>query len=155
MKFAPLLALCLIAGTTFAADTDNKIPPLIGDLPMSAGKSPMQFGARKNGMRIGLSSESPTYRLNHRINVWCAFETERTLTDFGLVRDDFIFITHPDGTISKESGAWPSDGPPGASWSGGMSDQLHRVIRKPGVYKLQWKVGALESSVVTFTIESK
>jgi hypothetical protein len=152
MKLVLFLVAWLIVGAGFAGEADKQIPPLIGELPMSGGDGPVQFGARKDGIRIGLLSEKPAYRLNHRINVWCAFETERTLTEFGAVRDNFLFITHPDGTITKETGVWPCDGPPGASWGGGMSDLLHRVIRKPGSYKLQWKIGALESKVVTFTI---
>ena len=155
MKLMSLFACCFLTSGGFSADTNNKIPRLIGELPMSGGDNPMRYGTSKNGMRIGLTSESPTYRLNHRINVWCSFQTKRTLTDFDAVTPNHFSITHPDGTVTQEGGCWPIDGPPGASFGGGLSDQLHYLIRKPGVYKLQWNVGKLKSGIVTFTIVPK
>ena len=151
MKLPMLLTFCLLASTAFAADVADKTPPVVGELAGTIGR-PMQFGARKNGMRIGLSSEKKSYHLNHRINVWCSFETVRELTEYPAVKDNFLLITHPDGTISKDPRGWPWDGPRGAQWMGGMSDVLHRVIRKPGEYKLQWKCGDMESGIVIFTI---
>ncbi|MEA3189082.1 MAG: hypothetical protein QOD99_2912 [Chthoniobacter sp.] len=126
---------------------------------MEPGAS-FQFGSRKHGIRIGLSSESAQYRLNHRINVWQCLETEKHFPDGHhlmsgdpLFDDSLLFVTNPDGTITKVGfGGGPIDGPPGVGWMGGCSDFLHSIIRKRGTYKLQWKTADLESGVITFTI---
>jgi hypothetical protein len=80
MKIVPFILICFFANCALATDPEPRVPPLVGKSPRQAG-GPMQFGARKNGIRIGLSKPKDTYRLNQRINIWIAFETDRLLPE--------------------------------------------------------------------------
>ena len=161
MKTAVVLLMIVLAAVAFAVEPDSKIPPLIGKLPMESD-GPTQFGVRKHGVRIGFTKPKASYRLNHRINIWIAYdmddpkakeETPKAFP-FGI---DIVTLTHPDGSVSTFSGDNHIDGPPSGtcSWAGGLSDYLHEMVRKPGVYKIQWKYGDLESQVISFRIIEK
>ena len=135
------------------ADPEPLIPRLIGKLPEQSD-GPMQYDARKHGVRIGLSKPKDVYHLNHRINIWMAYECEEPLPKGFHWKTDDVALTHPDGTVSHFRGDTRIDvleGPGGlGSWGGGMSDTLHNYVRKPGLYKMQWKLGDLESGAITW-----
>jgi hypothetical protein len=121
--------------------------------------TPFAFGSRIDGLRLGIWSEGTNYVLNHRINIWVKLQTEKPnpfehslMAGDPLFKDSFLWVTMPDGTLTKVGIGGPTDGSLGGGWSGGVSDQLHRIIRKPGDYRVQWKIGGLESGVVSFKV---
>ncbi len=126
---------------------------MIGKLPQQ-GDGPTQFGDRRHGIRIGFSKPKESYRLNHRINIWIAQESALPLPKDFHLGEDIVILTHPDGSASKFPGENHKDGPPGRlmNWTGGMSDLLHCYCRTTGVYKMQWKIGDIESLVVSWRV---
>jgi len=139
---------------------DEPIPPIQGELPLDPGKAGFLFGSAREGIRIGIASGSNEYRLNHRINVWTRIETatqypggHTLMSGDSLFNDSFLYVTTPDGkAVAKVGIGGDIDGMPGVGRMGGVSEVLHRAIRKPGTYKVQWKTGGWESGVVTIAV---
>jgi len=153
MKYLHFLLLCLVFLTMRSLGEEAKVPPVIGKTPEESD-GPTQFGERKHGIRIGFSKPKETYRLNHRINIWLTYEIAGHLPEGYHLGADTVVLTHPDGSVSKFPGDTRIDGPPGpeVNWLGGMSDCLHGYCRTFGVYKMQWKVGDIESAVVSWRV---
>lgn len=126
---------------------------MIGELPQGSD-GPTEFGPRKHGIRIGFSKPKEIYQLNHHINIWIAYEVAGPLPKHFKLGEDTIILTHPDGSVSKFPGDGRIDGPVGPewSWAGGMSGQLHYYCRTTGVYKMQWKLGDIESAVISWRV---
>ena len=153
-----LISILVLASSLFGAG--EPLPTIKGDIrEIREPTTPFLFGTVLNGLSIGVWSESSEYHLNDRINVWTSLQTatpklagHSLMSDDQLFKDSFLFVTLPDGSISKVALGGPIDGSPGHGFSGGVSDHLHRIIRKPGSYQVQWKIGQLKSGVVSFTI---
>jgi len=153
MRFIPFLALCMVILTVRSTGAEPQVPPIIGKLPEQSD-GPTQFGTRKHGIRIGFSKPNESYRLNHRINIWIAQESALPLPKDYHLGEDIVILTHPDGSVSKFPGDTHIDGPPGhlMNWFGGMSDNLHYYCRTTGVYKMQWKIGDIESPEISWRV---
>jgi hypothetical protein len=153
-----IIPFLVLAASLFGAE--EPLPAIEGDIRnIREPTTPFLFGAVLNGLSIGVWNESTEYHLNHRINVWTSLRTatpnptgHSLMSDDPLFKDSFLFVTVPDGSISKVALGGPIDGVPGHGFRGGVSDHLHSIIRKPGTYQVQWKIGRLESRVVSFTI---
>ena len=154
------LFIIVLLHAVLLSGADESLPPIKGDIRTVRGPTtPYAFGSAVNGLSIAIWNESAEYRLNHRINVWTCLQTatpnpkgRSLMVDDPLFKNSFLFVTFPDGSVSKVGLGGPIDGFPGSGFSGGVSDHLHRVIRKPGTYKVQWKIGRLESGIVSFTV---
>lgn len=83
-------------------------------------------------------------------------ESERAMErEAPILKESCLWVTMPGGVVSKVKFEPINtlDGP--TRWvraGGGISDLLHRIIRKPGEYQLQWKIDQLESGIVSFTV---
>lgn len=164
MKALLVIAALLAEQTVFAENpvTITNVwsiaaPPIKGEIScIGEPSSPFGFGSRIGGLRIGLWSESAKYVLNHRMNIWTMMECERAIErDDPILKEGFLWVTMPGGVVSKVQfdPINTSDGP--TRWvraGGGISDLLHRIIRTPGEYKIQWKIDRLESGIVSFTV---
>ncbi len=153
MRFLPFLAICLVILNVRSTGVEPKVPPLIGKLPEHSD-GPTQFGTRKHGIRIGFSRPNESYRLNHRINIWIMYEVHDSLPKGYHLGEDTVFLTHPDGAVSKFPGDTRIDvlGGPEMTWFGDISGKLHYYCRTPGVYKMQWKIGEVESAVISWRL---
>jgi HEAT repeat protein len=136
------------------------IPPLSGDV-RSLREPPVVYphGPVVDGLSLGLWSEKETYELNSRMNVWAILSNTRRDKAGGRIpydpaihKDDYLVITDADGREMKLKGEHPIDGPVGLGFEGGLSQELHDNIRRPGTYKLQWKIGAMESNVIEIRV---
>ena len=148
--------LFMIASHGTAAD----IPPLPGNVT-SLREPPMAVphGTASNSLTLSLWSEKLTYELNSRMNVWIILSNSnkdasgRTIPyDPAIHKYDCLIITDEDGKQTKIKGGQPIDGPVGLGFKGGISAKLHENIRRPGVYKLKWTIGAIESNVIEIKV---
>jgi hypothetical protein len=114
-----------------------------------------QYGERKDGVRIGLRAMKPSYTANQRIVLWCTFDAPKDQPAGDAPGDNFVIVTHPDGTTTKLPGNWPQSRVFGASWSGGLSAVARGEVLQPGEHKAQWKLGKWESAVATFRITAE
>jgi hypothetical protein len=148
--------LFLLVSLGMAAD----IPSLSGNVnELSEPPFNTPHGPATNGLTLGLWSEKPAYELNSRMNVWIILSNTNKDSsgriipyDPAIHKDDYLTITTEDGSQMKIKGDHPSDGPIGWGFAGGISAQLHAKIRRPGVYTLQWKIGAMESNVIKIEV---
>ena len=137
------------------------IPPLSGNVnklrepPIDA-----PHGPATNGLTLGLWSEKPTYELNSRMNVWIILSNSNKDASSRIIpydpaihKDDYLTIRAEDGSQMKIKGEHSGDGPIGLGFEGGISGQLHEKIRRPGVYRLQWKIGTMASNVIEIKVE--
>jgi len=147
------IVLFLVLSPLRSVSAESKVPAIIGKLPEQSDGA-TQFGIRKHGIRIGFSQPKESYRLNHRINIWIMYETAGPLPKGYHLGEDIVTLTHPDGSVSKFPGDSRIDvmGGPEMTWFGGMSDQLHYYCRTTGVYKMQWKLGDIESAVISWRV---
>lgn len=151
------VSLAFHAVALFGAETP---PPTIEGI--HAPREPdetIRFGAPVDGISLGVWSGSARYRPDQPVNVWISLRTAKPnpaghslMSDDPLFRESFLFVTLPDGDVSKVRVGGPIDGAVGWNWSGCVSEKLKNIVRKPGVYKVQWKIGRLKSGVSSFTI---
>lgn len=143
------------------------LPPIIGSATEPAG--PFDYGEAVDGIELGIQSGSPTYRLNHRINVWVSLRnTSGRVLAAGdpLFKDSAIYITTPGGWAAGFGVSLPK-GQAGAVTTLDLGEPLHSMIREPGTYMVRWRIGRpkpgltesgglppwrMESGVVTFTV---
>jgi hypothetical protein len=160
----------LLTGILFATGCGSDRPegttvsravfPLPGDVrslrepPENAAHGPIV-----DGLSLGIWSEKQKYILNTMMNVWQILTNTRRDSsgrrmpyDIGIHDQDFLLVTDANGKTTKIKGSHPGDGMQGMGFAGGISGILHRHIRLPGTYTLQWKVGKLESNVVTIEV---
>ena len=165
MRVTLLLSLVLIA-TGCSSDKpagltpSENTPPLTGDV-RSLHEPPAQtpHGPMVDGLSVGIWSEEEKYELNTRMNVWKILRNTKqdssrreVAYDIAIHDQDFLLITGPNDNVAKIRGHHPGDGMQGMGFMGGISGILHEHIRRPGTYTLQWKVGELESNVVTIQV---
>jgi len=148
----PILSLADVKPPPFEDDlrvTDLKEPP--GDAPR---------GKQINGLSSGIWSEKAKYYLNAHINIWITLANHNRDENGHYVpydedvvhKDDYLHITFPDGTRRRIRQYPPEDGMVGVGFTGGISELLHRAVRSPGKYRLQWVMGDLKSNVVEFVV---
>lgn len=136
---------------------EPSLPPVIGPLPQEPNAA-FHYSAWQEGIRIGISSESTEYHLNHRINVWECVEPQHPRKFYTLMSNDPIYkdgslrITGPDGKTRACAFGGPIDGIAGSGWMGGESGNLHAFIRQPGKYTLQLFLGKRRTNPVSFTV---
>lgn len=158
LEICTLICTLMLTGCPLA-EADTPVPPIQGDVSELRVPKSLHYGWPSNGLRLGIWSERANYFLNHRINVWIGITTgsdrpisHSLMADDILFKDSFLFVTLPDGKVVKLRESGTIDGSPGLGWMGGASGELHKVIRKPGRYRVEWRIGKLRSPVVGFTI---
>lgn len=124
------------------------------------------WGATVDGLSLGVASERPEYRLNNRINVWVSLRSaDGAPVDGSLARQSDVFISTPQGGMTA-FGFWPPVRVMDEGFTVELSDAMHNLIREPGTYTIQWKIGRpngalvdgrpppwrMESGTVTFTV---
>ena len=155
-----VVSIACITFVLISATMADDVPPLPGNatslkLPPTDGP----HGPTTNGLTLALWTEKPEYELNSRMNVRIILSNTNKDSsgriipyDPALHKDDYLTITTEDGSQMKIKGEHPCDGPIGLGFEGGISEWLHQKIRRPGVYKLQWLIGAMESNVIKIKV---
>ena len=137
------------------------------------------FGARGVGGRIGITKPQLTYTLGRPIQIWLYYDSAlmapkrpvggarypvgqglNPTQDLppGFFGTDSVSLTHPDGSVSQ----FPADTridvmfEPKWFWLNGqgvnVDYQLERFIRAPGLHRMRWKLGDLESPEISFRV---
>lgn len=117
-------------------------------------------GPAIGGLSLGIWSEKQTYGLNARMNVWKILaNTDKDAAgrtrpyDQAILKDDCLTITDSAGkqtTIRDNHDVW--DGPVGCGFAESIFTMLQEQLRHPGVYRLQWKIGRLESNMIEIRV---
>jgi hypothetical protein len=151
MKNQIIIAIATILATTCGA-IDNIATPR--EPPINA-----PHGGSGNGLTLGIWSEADTYELNARMNVWIILSNTNKDTSGRPIpynptihTNDDLLITDSQTNLTKISTRLASDGPVGLGFESCISSQLHDHLLHPGLYTLQWKIGKLESNVITLRI---
>lgn len=139
------------------------IPPLEGNVKsLQEPPQTAPHGPAVDGLSLGIWSEKPSYTLHTRMNVWKILANEKRDSSGNIIPYDerihdvdYLLITDSEGNVRRVQGTRPLDGPVGLGFMGGISDILHEQIQKSGTYRLQWKMGRLESNVVEIRVQSQ
>lgn len=143
------------------------VPAVIGNAPkVQPPETSFAWGTAVDGMSLGVWSEKSEYRLNNRINVWVSLRSaEGAPVDGALASESDVFVSTPRGGMTA-FGFWPRVRVAGSGFTVELSDAMHTLIREPGTYSIQWKIGRpkaalvdgrpppwrMESGTVTFTV---
>ncbi len=154
MKHFVTVACCVLLLVSVAWADD--VPPMPGNATsLKLPPTDAPHGPTTNGLTLALWAEKPEYELNSRMNVWIHLSNTNKESSGRIIpydptihKDDYLIIADQDGNQTKIKGEHPCDGPVGLGFEGGISAWLHEKIRRPGVYTLQWKIGAMESNVI-------
>jgi hypothetical protein len=140
------------SGMRLASDS----PPLMG---MAEWLSDRPHGPTSHGITLALSSEKPAYEINSEMNAWSVLSNTnkdasgRTIPyDPAIHKDDYLIITDEDGKETKINFTYIPGQFAGFDFRRDISAQLHSSIRRPGTYKLQSKIGAMESNVIEIKV---
>lgn len=152
----PFLSAMFSVFLAVASAFAQAIPPLPGKVTeLREPPADAPHGKTTNGLHLGLWCEKDTYELNSRINAWVILSNTNKNSsgriipyDPAIHKDDYLIITDEGGNQVKIKGEHPFDGPVGLGFQGGISGQLHEKIRHSGAYRLQWKIGTMESNVI-------
>ncbi len=132
----------------------RQVPPLALD-PDSLRVPPAEapHGTMIDGLTLGLWSESDTYQLNSVMNVWTILVVGKRIPyDVAIHNRDWLHIRGPGGRTVRVPLHRGGDGWVGIGFASAHAYTMHRHLREAGVYELQWKVGDLESNVLTLTV---
>lgn len=131
-------------------------PPLLG---MAEWLSDKPHGPTSNGLTLALCSAKPSYELNAQMDAWIVLSnTNRDASgraipyDAAIHKDDYLILTDEDGKETKITFTYIPGQFVGFDFRRDISAQLHKDIRRQGRYKLQSKIGALESNVVEIKV---
>ena len=153
----PVACFMLALASVTRADGVPPLPDNATSLRLPPTDAP--HGPTTNGLTLALWTEKNEYELNTRMNVWIILSnTNRSSSgrivpyDPAIHKDDYLIITDEDWKQTKIKGDHPCDGPVGLGFEGGVSSWLHVKVRRPGIYKMQWKIGAMESNVIEIKV---
>jgi len=151
MKTQIIIAIATILATTCGA-TDNIAIPREPPIDAPHGRS-------INGLTLGLWSEADTYEVNTNMNVWITLSNTnkdaagRTIPyDPTIHTNAILILSGPQTNTIRMYNTLPFDGPIGFGFQSGIGQEIHDHLRRPGMYTLQWKIGELESNVITLRI---
>lgn len=155
-----ILVLCLSFIASNCSGKEN-IPQL--NIDVKSLKEPTlsaSHGPVVNGVSLGIWSEKEVYKLNKPINIWIILSNNLkdkngniVPYDDSIFQESYLIVTTPEGRIKKLRQDAPGDGMVGYGFAGGISHQLHGIVRKSGCYKIQWLTEKLRSNIVEFTVE--
>ena len=146
MKILQAITLLLLPVTIATAEN-----PPVGD---------SDPGADTRGLALRLWTSTPVYSVNSTPDLWLTLSNNNYGANGKIIPYDVdkvgfgyidIIDSHGNKTVISHFDA--SDGPIEYGFDGGLGGILQRKQLPPETYTLQWKIGELQSNIITMRVE--